>query len=77
MGSMASFISFKNLEVFKIVAFFLETTDNGIDRNSLIDIFPYSLETLHLARLHLSFESLLEALEHLPAQKSPSLEGRE
>ncbi|MCJ1262065.1 hypothetical protein MMC22_001934 [Lobaria immixta] len=71
-GPMVSFISFKSFKVFKIAVFFLETTDNGIECNSLIDIFPPSLETLHLARLHLSFESLLEALEHLSAQKSPS-----
>lgn len=69
---MAPFISFKSLKVFKIAAFFLETSDNGIERNSLIDIFPPSLETLHLTRLHVSFESLLEALEHLLAQKSSS-----
>ena len=68
---MRSFISFKALKVFKIEARFLATTDNGTGRDSLINIFPPSLETLHLIRFNASYESLLEALEHLLAQKSP------
>ncbi|MCJ1261316.1 hypothetical protein MMC22_001180 [Lobaria immixta] len=68
---MPSFITFSTLKVFKIRASFLLKTDNGIGRHSLIDIFPPSLETLHLTSFHPLFASLLEALKHLLAQKSP------
>ncbi|MCJ1265476.1 hypothetical protein MMC22_005354 [Lobaria immixta] len=68
---MPSFISFNTLKVFKTGAIFLTTADNGVERHGLIDIFPPSLEMLHLTRFHSCFESLLEALEHLLAQKSP------
>ena len=69
---MTSLISFKTLKHFKTVAATLVATHNGIGRHSLINIFPHSLETLHLTRFQFRarFESLLEALEHLLAQKS-------
>lgn len=74
-GPMPSFKSFNALRVFKTVAVFLATTDNGIRHDNLIDIFPPSLETLHLtrfdARSEPRIENLLGALEHLLAQKSP------
>ncbi|MCJ1269799.1 hypothetical protein MMC22_009692 [Lobaria immixta] len=70
-GPMPSFISFNTLRVFKTAAVFLATTDNGTERDNLIDVFPPSLETLHLTRFEARFESILEALEHLLAQKSP------
>ena len=68
---MESFISFNALKVFKTVAIFLTKTVKGTGRHSLINIFPPNLETLHLTRFQARFESLLEALEHLLAQKSP------
>ena len=71
LGPMPSFISFNTLKVFKTGAIFLTTADNGIERHGLIDIFPPSLEMLHLTRFRSCFERLLEALEHLLAQKSP------
>ncbi|MCJ1265031.1 hypothetical protein MMC22_004906 [Lobaria immixta] len=67
---ITSFISFNALKVFKIAAHFL-VTDNETRCNNLVDIFPSSLETLHLTRFESRFESLLEALEHLLAHKSP------
>lgn len=70
-GSMTSFISFNALKIFKIAAFFLRTTDNRLERPSLINTFPSKLETLHLTRFQVTFETLLEALEQLVAQKSP------
>lgn len=70
-GPMTSFVSFNNLKVFKIPALFLRRTDNEIDRHSLINIFPPSLETLHLTRFHACLSSLLEDVERLLAQKSP------
>ena len=70
---MVSFISFNALKVFKSVASFLATTENGTGRHSLINIFPPSLETLHLTHFQVPYEvgNPLEALEHLLAQKSP------
>lgn len=68
---MASFIDFNTLKVFKVAAFFLKTTENGTKRDSLINIYPPNLETLHLIRFQACFESLLEALEQLLAQNSP------
>lgn len=67
---MTSFISFKALKVFKTAALFLEKTDNRTERHSLVNIFPPSLETLHLTRLKGDTESVLQAVEHLLAQKS-------
>lgn len=46
-------------------------TDNETNHYSLIDIFPPSLETLHLTRVLASFTSILEAIEQLLAEKSP------
>ncbi|MCJ1269916.1 hypothetical protein MMC22_009809 [Lobaria immixta] len=78
-GAMASFSSFNALKVFKAPAVFLITTDNGTNRENLIDIFPPNLETLCLTRFHADYESLLEALEYLLTQKSlhqiPSLKS--
>lgn len=71
LGPMTSFASFSNLKVLKIAALFLTTVDIGTERHSLIDFFPPSLETLHLAGFQALFESLLGALEHLLAQNSP------
>lgn len=68
---MASFISFNNLKVLKIAALFLKLTDNETNHHSLIDIFPPSLETLHLTRVQSRFTSILEAIEQLLAAKSP------
>ena len=70
-GPLSSFISFNKLKVFKITAPFLTMADIGSGRNSLINIFPPSLETLHLTRCQEWFESLVEPLEYLLAQKSP------
>ena len=61
---MPSFISFKTLKVFKTASKFLR-------HQSLIDIFPPSLETLHLTRFRVCIHGLLETLKHLLAQKSP------
>lgn len=71
LGPMRSFIGFNTLKVFKTAAVFLEKTENGTESLSLINIFPTSLETLHLTCFQIRFEGLLEALEHLLAQKSP------
>ncbi|MCJ1267795.1 hypothetical protein MMC22_007681 [Lobaria immixta] len=77
-GSMISFTSFKSLKVFKTAALFLEIIDNGPECHSLINIFPPSLETLHLTRLQSQSQTILEAVENLLAQKSarqiPSLQ---
>ena len=70
-GPMSSFKSFNNLKVFKTAALFLLRTENGTDFDNLIDLFPASLETLHLTRLVSCFPEVLVALEHLIAQKSP------
>ncbi|MCJ1466743.1 hypothetical protein MMC07_005363 [Pseudocyphellaria aurata] len=69
---MVSFVGFTRLRVFKVAACFLQTIENGIGRQSLIDIFPPCLETLHLTRLRACFPDLFEALVHLLSQKSPS-----
>lgn len=63
---LTSFISFNNLKVFKSAAFFFVRGDD--DR--LIDIFPPSLETLHVTHFQASFHGVLEALVHLLTQKS-------
>ena len=62
-GLMTSFISFNAFKNFKIAAFFLRTTDNRPERQSLINIFPPNIETLHLTRFLAAFETPLEALE--------------
>lgn len=69
-GPMTSWLGFKNLKVLKTVALFLEETENGTARDRLINIFPPNLETLHLTRFEVGFESLPEALEYLLLQKS-------
>ncbi|MCJ1271633.1 hypothetical protein MMC22_011537 [Lobaria immixta] len=70
---MTSFISFNALKVFKSAASFLERTENGPGRHSLINIFPPNLETLHITRLPLGYGVgyVLAAVEHLLARKSP------
>lgn len=68
---LPSFVSFNHLKVFKIAAPFVQRTENGIGRHSLIDIFPPTLETLHLNRFEAYFETVFEALEHLLAVNSP------
>ncbi|MCJ1470287.1 hypothetical protein MMC07_008932 [Pseudocyphellaria aurata] len=68
---MTSFISFNSLKVFKTSVMFLEETCNGHGRDRLINIFPPSLETLHLTHFEDFFIDIGEALEYLLAQKSP------
>ncbi|MCJ1466662.1 hypothetical protein MMC07_005282 [Pseudocyphellaria aurata] len=68
---MVSFVGFNTLKFFKTAVCFLQTTENGIGRQSLIDIFPPCLETLHLTRVEACFTNVLEAVEHLLSQKSP------
>ncbi|MCJ1267269.1 hypothetical protein MMC22_007154 [Lobaria immixta] len=70
-GPMPSLISFNTLKSIKTTARSLLTVGNGIERDSLINTLPPNLEGLYLTRFHACFESLLEALEHLLAQKSP------
>ena len=64
---MTSFINFNNLKMFKIAVDFLARTDTGTGCHSLINIFPPSLETLHLTRIQCLAETFLDALEHLLA----------
>lgn len=64
---MASFISFSALNVFKTNGLLLTTL--RIERHSLINMFPPSLETLHLT--HLELCPALKPVEFLLAQKSP------
>ena len=70
---MTSFINFNTLKVFKTVALFFAAIDNvnGSETHSLIDIFPRSLETIHLTHFHPCFKSLVEALGNLLAHNSP------
>ena len=70
-GPMPSLISFNTLKRIRTTARSLLTVDNGIEIDSLANTLPPNLEGLHLTRFHACFESLLEALEHLLAQKSP------
>lgn len=70
-GPISSFSSYSALKDFKIAAIFLETTELGTGRYKLINIFPPSLETLHLTHFHACRETFLEALEYLLSQKSP------
>lgn len=74
---MPSFQSFKNLKVFKTSVRFLETTENGTGRHRLSNIFPPSLETLHLTcvlvlrdNILVNMDSVLHAVEYLLSQKS-------
>lgn len=70
-GPMPSLVNFSTLKVFKTPVVFLEETENGTGGHKLIDVFPPSLETLHLTRVSASSGSVLEAVEHLLAHKSP------
>lgn len=70
-GPMSSFISFNTLAVFRTPAIFLQTTINGIDRHRLLNIFPPNLKWLQVTRCHICLGSLLEAVDHLLATKSP------
>lgn len=67
---MTSFLSFSSLKIFVISAPFLQSTDNGTEHHRLINIFPASLETLHLTRIEARSESLLRAVEDVLAHKS-------
>ncbi|MCJ1270150.1 hypothetical protein MMC22_010046 [Lobaria immixta] len=67
---MGPLTRFSVLKVFKTAALFLTKTIHGSERESLLSIFPPSLETLHLTRFQSNFNNLLEALEHLLAYKS-------
>lgn len=68
---MASFVSFKNLKYFKAAVTFLEVTENGSSPHKLVNMFPPSLETLHLSRFPEDVDAILEAVEYLLVQKSP------
>lgn len=70
-GPMSSFISFNTLAVFRTPAVFLHTTINGTDRHRLLNIFPPNLKWLQLTRCQICLGSLLEAVDHLLATKSP------
>ncbi|MCJ1465253.1 hypothetical protein MMC07_003869 [Pseudocyphellaria aurata] len=65
-----SFTSFTTLKLFKTVAFFLEKTNRGLYRRSLLNIFPPSLEALHLTRCKPTYRYLFQAMEDLLVQKS-------
>lgn len=71
LGPMTSLIRFSTLKTFSTVGLFLETTENGTGKDSLIDLFPATLETLCLTCFHASSGNLVEALEYLLAHKSP------
>lgn len=69
---MTSFVRFNSLKVFKAsAALFLSPPGNAVKGGGLIDIFPLTLETIHLTCFHLCSVNLLVALEHLLAKKSP------
>lgn len=68
---MPSFVMFDTLKIFKTVAIFLEKTEKGKKPDRLVNIFPPSIETLHLTRCQSGFESLLEALGYLLGPESP------
>ncbi|MCJ1465893.1 hypothetical protein MMC07_004512 [Pseudocyphellaria aurata] len=78
LGPMPSFANLTALKVFKTPTTFLEWTEMGPRGRNLLDMFPISLTTLHLTRLEDVSDSILDALEHLLANKSssqiPSLE---
>lgn len=65
-----SFTSFNALRVLKIAVLFFFTSTNWANCHKLINIFPPSLEVLHLTRFQGRFECLLEAVDHLLASKS-------
>ncbi|MCJ1465270.1 hypothetical protein MMC07_003886 [Pseudocyphellaria aurata] len=69
-GPMTSFLSFNAIKIFKIAAVFLLTTDNDSDQQSLTNIFPPSLETLHVADIRKYNGGVLGLMEYLLAQKS-------
>lgn len=57
--------------VSQVAALFFQKVDDGTERHSLINIFPLSFETLHVARCQLRLENLLALDEHLLVQKFP------
>lgn len=67
---MVSFTSFNSLKIFQAAAIFLQTDEKWTERDSLIDVFPHSLETLHLNCFHSRLGFVLEAVKYLIAQKS-------
>lgn len=70
---MESFMIFKDLKVFKIVALFLRAilVQHGIRHPHSLRIFPLSLERLHLVRFRaVSVQRILEMVESLVAHKS-------
>ena len=71
LAPMASFARFRALKVFTTTGLFLTKTIDGSERHSLLNIFPPSLETLHLTRFQSDFNQLLQALERLLVYKSP------
>lgn len=71
LAPMASFTRFSALKVFKSAGIFLSSTVRGNDHYSLINIFPPSLEVLHVTRFRSDFDTILETLERLVAYKSP------
>lgn len=70
-GPMTSFITFNNLKIFRIAALFLWRTDNGTEPHSLINMFPPSLEALHLTQCGKHLIPLQDPIEDLLAHKSP------
>ncbi|MCJ1470253.1 hypothetical protein MMC07_008898 [Pseudocyphellaria aurata] len=66
---MTSFLSFNSLKIFRIAAPFLKAIDE--ERDSLVNLFPASLETLHLTGIDARSESVLRAVEDLLGRKSP------
>lgn len=70
-GVMGSFTSFGALKVFKTAAEFLLATVYGEDHRRLLNIFPASLEELHVLRFEADYKRLLEALAYLLVCKSP------
>lgn len=71
LGPMACFISFSTLKLFRTAAILLAYTVKGFGRDKLIDLFPLSLETLHVTQFETCTVRNLMAVEHLIAQKSP------
>ena len=75
---LPSFVSFNDLKVFKLAAPFLQETENGIGRHSLINIFPPNLETNHLNRFQAYFEARVRSFGASPSSelsKADSLVG--
>ena len=67
-GPMTLSISFNALKAFMTATLFLIPGADKIERHSLANMFPPSLQTFHLTRFRAGFESLLDASEHLLAQ---------